>query len=279
MAKADTVLVAVVADTHINSRVGLPPGRAFNLEEGGTFRPSRPQRSLWSAWQTYWETVYQRQEELGARLAVIALGDLLDINKHDGLDPITKNRADVLRMGIEVFAPVAERANWLFILRGTEAHTGEHCELEEVLARDLGAVADEERGTASWGWLWAELGGVTFACWHHPQTNAFRPWTFGASTARLQDIINVQFLRQGVEPPDVALFAHVHRYDVSGTRIKPQVFRCPAWKLLDGLDHRRGQERVVEEVGGLLITCRGGEYEWQSLLWTVRRRRKPWTAS
>jgi len=44
--KRDTVIVAVVADTHPNSTVGLCPPEV-ELDDGGTYHASKAQRWLW----------------------------------------------------------------------------------------------------------------------------------------------------------------------------------------------------------------------------------------
>jgi hypothetical protein len=231
---------------------------------------------MWADWKRTWEYIDKRKKKLKAKLYTILLGDLVDKNKHDQLDPISLNRAEILKMGRAVLEPVFARADKTYVLRGTEAHTGEHCELEEELAADLGAEPSGEAGDkASWGSLWAEFGGVTFYARHHPRTGSFRPWTMGPSTSREQEILNIEFLRKGLPLPDVALVAHYHWYDVSGNRLKPRVYRCPAWKLLDGLGHRKGRVNIVEEYGTLLFECREGEYNCQPLLKTLRMQSGP----
>jgi len=260
---------------YINSQRGLCPP-TVNLDDGGQYVASRGQAETWQDWLQFWRIIWEMKQRLGVPLYTVFDGDLMDVNRHDRLDPITPNLAIVLDIGLAIVEPVAEMSDHTFIVRGTEAHTGEHCALEEALARGLVrrglAEPDEVNGTASWSWLPLEVGGVTFDVTHHPQTFARRPWTVDAAPGRQGAIIRDEYYERGERPPDVAVRAHVHKWAPGPPRLPPQVFYLPPWKLVDSYNHRLGAGGAVEPVGGLWFLCRGGRYRWDVERWRPKRR-------
>lgn len=275
----DAGLVVHVADLHLNSQRGLCPP-VIDLDDGGQYRASRGQQETWQNWLQFWCIIWDMKRQYGMPLYTVIDGDLMDINRHDRLDPITPNAAIVGRTGLQVVGPVAEMSDYTFIIRGTEAHTGEHCELEEALAyylvKDGLAVPDEVNGTASWAWLPLEVGGVTFDVTHHPHTFGRRPWTVDAAPGREGAIIRDEYYERGERPPDVAIRAHVHKWLPGNRRLAPQVFYLPPWKLADAYSHRLGAGGAVEPVGGAWFLCTCGRYRWDVERWRPKRR-PTWT--
>lgn len=277
------ILVAIVADLHVNSMVGLCPS-AVALEKG-THRATKAQRVVFAAWREFWqERVYAKAKIIGAKVYAVFNGDLNDKNVHDsrGGELITTIDADIVKMSVQVLEPVLEgEPDHVFIVRGTEAHVGKNASLEEEVAKDIGAEADEQAGTCSWWHLLMEAGGVGFDIKHHPETFARRPWTEDPAAARCAAIIRAQYYERDEKPPDVAVRAHVHKYIPSGKRLKPQMFYCPPWQLTTA-HHRRLGASSFRRIGGLVFICQNGKYEADYIphLWRPPiLRRKPWKAS
>ena len=262
-------LVVAIADLHINSTVGLCPP-AVNLDDGGTYRASKSQRVVWSAWKQFWELVAEKAKAEKARLYVVVNGDLNDFNVHDGAGLISRVRSDVIKMSVQVLGPVLDITSRLFIVRGTEAHTGRHANLEEAVAKDIGAIKDDEAGTWSWRWLRAEFNKVLFDISHHPQTFARRPWTVGSAPARQSAIIRDEYLERGERVSDIALRAHVHYYVPGAREPKPQVFYLPPWQLTETYARRLGAT-ACRPIGGLWFLCQNGDYTWDAEIWKPRK--------
>jgi len=273
-------LVVAVADLHVNSTVGLCPP-TVSLDDGGTYRASKAQRAVWSAWCVFWDGMKAKAEEKKARIYVIVNGDLNDFNIHDNAGLISRVRSDVIKMSVQVLEPALAITDRLFIVRGTEAHTGRHANLEEVVAKDVSAGKDEQVGTWSWYWLKAEFGGVTFDASHHPQTFARRPWTASAAAARQSAIIRDEHNERGDKVPDIALRGHVHHYIPGAREPKPQVFYLPPWQLTMSYARRLGAT-ACRPVGGLWFLCSDSEYQWNAETWkprSLRIGRKTWRES
>ena len=261
------ILVAVVADLHVNSTVGLCPS-AVALEKG-MHRATKAQRVVFAAWREFWqERVYAKAGAIGAKVYVVIAGDLNDKNIHDrrGAELITTVDADIVKMSMQALEPMlAGKPAHIFIVRGTEAHTGKAANLEEEVAKDLepkncGVVWDEQEGACSWWWLKLEAGGVTFDIAHHPETTGLKPWTEDPAAARCAREIRARYLDRGEKPPDVAVRAHIHKYIPSGKRLNPQMFYCPPWQLT-GSHPRRYGATSFRAIGGLVFICQNGHYD------------------
>jgi len=252
-------LLAVVADTHCNSTIGLCP-RRVPLDDGGEYCASDAQRATLRAWGRFWDRAETLKAEYKTRLTVVVDGDALDHPKHATTQVASWNRADILRLTAEIYDHPRQLGGAFYVLRGTEAHTGGNGELEELLADDLDATRDEKTGLASWWWLPLEIGGVTFDIAHHPQTSSRRPWTRGSAAARQAAITWAEYCLAGKKPPDVVLRGHAHYFGDSGTTLPTRCFFLPPWQITTAFGHRLGAGGMVEPVGGMFFLCAGGEY-------------------
>ena len=66
-------IVAVVADTHCGSQVGLMPNRQWQLDAGGYYNPSPQQEFLWDVWEEGWQMIAKLRKR--AKLIVVFNGD------------------------------------------------------------------------------------------------------------------------------------------------------------------------------------------------------------
>lgn len=264
-------VVAAVSDLHINSTVALcPPG--VELDDGGHYSPSPFQQNLWRCWLDYWRAVLMTRERHGGRLYVIINGDAVDGDHHDTPQIITRNLTIQARMALMVLQPIARLADYLFIIRGTEVHTGKSGAWEEWLAEFLHAVPDDETGTHSWWWLPLEAGGVRFDVAHHPGTSSRRPWTKGGAANRLSAWLLNDYASMGEKPPQVALRGHNHTLEDSGLNHAIRTFCMPCWQLTTGFGHRIGGSGKLADIGGLIFTCADGRYDVDVRRYPPKRR-------
>lgn len=262
-------LVVAVADTHVNSTVALCPPKV-RRDDGGWYYATRAQGWIRECWTDFWGKVTVRRKQMeqeagpGARVPVyvILMGDLVDINKHSKFQLIEyENPAIVLEASEEVHQPAKDAADVLFVLRGTEAHSGGAGFLEEMLARRLEAEGDPNiEGRASWYHLAMEAGGVMGDYCHHPQTTSYRLWTLESAASRQAAITWSEYCEAGERPPDVVGRAHTHQWN-RGWRADTFCFSCPSWQLTTSFGHRLGAGRRVFPIGGVLIECRNGQAE------------------
>ena len=271
--KRKNIIVAVVADLHINSTLGLMP-KVFVRDDGESVWASHLQNEVFRAWLSYWADVKKQVRAHKATLYVVINGDVCEGFHHGTTQLITHNPADQFKLAIDVLEPVARMADRLFIVRGTSSHAGTAAHWEEVIADDLGAVPDEVTGTASWWHLPMDVNGVLMHFSHHRRQNTL-PWTSGGAANRLAAETVYEYARSGDRLPDVVVRSHGHIFDES-SRIHPvKVIFSPAWQLKTEFSHRIAPDRMPA-IGGLIFRCRGGQFEWEPKVYPFKRR-EPWS--
>lgn len=256
--------VALVSDLHVNSTVALCPPQV-NLDDGGTYRASKQQRWIWRKWLEFWQTVAERRE--GRRLIIILNGELADNNYHPTTQLVTRNPADMMRLSVAALQPaldLLQDGDRVYVLRGTEAHSGPSSHLDEELAQDIGATGSGD--TASLSRLRLAIDGVRFDVAHHPPGGGGRlPWTRGTFANRLAAMRVFECAESGERAPHLLIRGHVHRPDDSYDRFATRALVLPSWQLQTSYGFRIGGEPLP--IGGAIVTCAGGRYELEKHYW------------
>lgn len=261
-------------DTHVNSTVGVMSPYT-ELWDGGSYRAGPVQRWICRCWNEYWDEVEHLKNEHNATLYVVGNGDLLDDPYHPTTRVVSKHKPTILAMAVKVYERPAALADHLFIIRGTEAHTGIDAHYEELLARDLGAEPDPQTGDSSWWALYLDAGGVTFDITHHPQTSGRLPWTEKSAAVRQSHNIKDRYQEMDMKPPDVACRSHIHYFADSGMDTRPRTFFTRPWQLTSTFGHRLGAGQYVRPTGALIFICANGSYTVRDFKRT-RPKGRPW---
>ncbi|MEE9491243.1 MAG: hypothetical protein V3V80_02950 [Dehalococcoidia bacterium] len=269
-----TVVVALFADMHPNSTVGLLHPDGVDLDDGQKVRPSRAQHWLWRKWLAYWEFVADLKKKHRAEVWAICLGDGTDDNSHSKHGLITVNKATIVDLSVMVWEPILEIAEVKFVVRGTGSHTGGSGELEELVAKEIGAEKDD--GNHSWWWLPLEAEGVLFDLAHHPGSTSRRPWTLGGGANRQAAILLHEYANSGNLLPQFGFRAHSHHAEDSGTNYSVRVLFLSPWQLTTTFGHRIGYSGRLEPVGGVAVVCNDGHGEVHVKKYRPVRR-APWT--
>lgn len=275
------VIIAAYSDTHPNSRVGLmPPMVELDGGEYGMIRVTAndTQMEQWRLWRVFWNDMRKLRDELNAPLYAVQVGDGSDDNTHAKAGLISTNPADQLGIAAAVLEPVRLVADKLFIVRGTEAHVGPACWMEETLAQRVKAEKDKDAGTWSWWWLPMVVEGVRFHFAHHPPNRGWLPWTRQSAADRCAYHVRGDYTDSGDPVPDVAIFGHVHFYADSGTAVKPRTFFLPSWQLATAFMHRLGKSSTIPEIGAMWFVCDDGEYTMDYVRHRPQRKRA-WIAA
>jgi len=265
-------IVAPVADTHSNSRTGLCPPQVEleAVDTKGYWNATATQLVMWKHWCEHWDYLKWLKKKLKARLTAIVDGDGSDDNSHGKAGLISTNKNDILVIGAKVLEPMLAVADTVFIVRGTRSHVGEAAWQEEAIAKEIEAERDEQAGTFSWWWLPAMFEGVKFHIAHKPPTTGHKPWTFEASLGRCSKELRDDYRDRGEQPPDIALFAHYHKFGDSGIVNKPYVVALPSWSVADAYLMQIGKAGARPEIGGVWFICKDGKYKFD---YKVRRLR------
>lgn len=250
------------------------------MDDGGTHLMSKAQRWILRCWRDFWQHVDNLER---SALYVVVNGDLVEGLHHRTTQLVTHNEATQLDMATRILEPVAQLADYLFIVRGTEAHTGPSAQWEEHLAGDLSAVRDTVGLTASWWHLPLEVEGVTFDIQHHPKRRSYLLDTRDAAASREAGDVWAAYHDINRKPPDLVIRSHVHYWGKGWNR---EVFCCicPSWQLSTAFGHRIGISARIEPIGGLIFQCQNGRYTWpEGQIWPAKRYkpipRRAWTST
>lgn len=256
-----TTILALTADWHVNDTTALCPP-VFRREKGEAHSPNKLQRAIWRAWNEYWDAVTEYKNELNCPVYSIFAGDLGDKNKHSNIELISQYPPDILLAMAEVAERPLEISDKVFVIRGTEAHTGGNGELEELFARDIEAEKSPD-GTSSW-WIWrAEIEGLRVHCTHHPPTQTRLPNKRGQAVARMCERLASEYDVYGWrEKPDLAFWAHIH-WSAKGSDMGIDGWTVPCWKGLGSFAHRIGIS-LPSPVGGLIAILDDGKCDVKS---------------
>jgi len=251
------ITLAVIADTHIGSTVGLCPPTVA-LDDGGTYHYSTAQAWLWECWMQFWDRMHQLASS--NELWVVWNGDILENLHHSTTQLWSMNEADWFKAARDVFQSVRPVARQ-FILRGTQAHDGIAGQLVEACAPDH-VVPDGNNRT--WWELTLDIDGVLLEFWHHGSVGRL-PWTRSNQLNRLSSEIVVEYFKRTRPVPDLVCVAHNHLYDESSPQTRPLVVSLPAWQLATAWSRKR-QAYQRSSIGGFIIQCSDMSYSKSVML-------------
>lgn len=239
---------------HVNSAVGLLPPEA-RLYDGQAVEVSQSQKWLWEQWLDYWHAV----ETLAARykankISAVFNGDWGDMNSHSGFQLLEPENHDVVLDWMQAAVKPATQlcGKHIYVVRGTEAHTGGSGWLENRAAKEIGAQVCPLTGLPSFLITRLLIEDVRILTAHHPMTNGRVKWTVGSAENRAAASVALTYY-DAPERPDLAVFSHVHHSEDSYDNQPVRVIYTPPWCLVDNFAARIGEGLGVTQVGGLII--------------------------
>src|SRR5438270_10295820 len=123
----------VISDTHFGCRLALCPPAGCNLDDGGSYQPSRQPRGIWEHWVEFWHEWVPRVTH-GEPFAVVHNGDVIDGVHHNSTTQISQNLVDQRELAYQVLKPIVDLCEGRFFhVPGTEAHVGKSAVDEEEL--------------------------------------------------------------------------------------------------------------------------------------------------
>ena len=269
---SDITSVIGVGDLHTNATISLAPP-SIQLDDGGTYRSSRPQRWLWECWLDFW----QQAGKLPGRRVGVFNGDLGELDtKRRSNQIITANKATIQRMAITVLEPALDVLDAVYVLRGTLAHSGKSSWLEEALANDI-TINIPSPTAASWWHLRAMASGVRFDISHHASMGSL-PWSERYAALKVATITRMRYFEMGQRPPNVIIRSHNHRYADSGNNYDDTYAFClPCWSLLTEYAYRIGKENSIPDIGGMTFICDDGKFTNKKYIYKPTELRRIWS--
>jgi hypothetical protein len=199
----------VISDTHAGCQFGLyPSDYKLSLDGGGFYKPSKGQKQVYEIWKYFWST-WVKTVTKGEPYGVVFNGDMVDGEHHQNKTHITNNFADQANIAYELLAPVVDKAEKSYYIRGTESHGGSSAEQEEQLSQRLGCIPDNKGKHSRWD-LWIEIMKSPVHICHTIQGTGVTSYE---STAVLRELIEAfnEAGRWKDKPPDCVVRSHRHR--------------------------------------------------------------------
>jgi len=265
--------LVVISDTHCGCKMALCPPK-ITLDTGGTYEASAFQAEVLKCWNEFWDDWVPKVTR-GEPFDVVLNGDAMDGRHHGSSTPITNNLADQQNVAYEILAPIADRANDFYFIRGTRAHTGESAENEERLAEALMAVRHPATGRRSSYELYYKLGGKCLVhLSHHIGVTSSQAYASTAPTKELTEFFADSAMWRK-QPPDVIVRSHRHRHieiKVPTGNTYGIVFVTAGWQLKTPFVFMMPGGRTTQpQIGGSLIRQGDEEHYTRHRTWSTKR--------
>lgn len=237
--------IGFLSDLQTNSTVGLCPPRV-QLDDGGTYHYSRLQKQLWGDYLDFKDRLLSAKGN--GDLYLVFNGDLHEGDHHGTAQIITRNTATMQNIAAEVIEPMAQIADRMFLVRGTEAHVGKSASLEEDIAKDFDFEPNGEK--RSWWQLIAKFKEKWFDIAHHTSMGS-TPVGRGNAANKIAVEAIFEYANRGEVPPDYVLRSHVHRYADSGNVYRTRAIILPCWQYRTSYVHKVSTGKMAS-IGGLI---------------------------
>lgn len=258
------IVVIPIGDLHVGSSVALCHEDGVALEDGGHYMPNAAQLWLWDKWTQIVKRA-EAERKRGAHIVGIFMGEFVDGRHHETTQLASQSPEIQAAAAVEVFGSFANACHELYVMRGTDAHSGHGAASDFALGRQFGARVDPATGQHAFYHLRLDVAGVNFDVAHHV--------TLGGDDVRLYgNAIKRETAAMAMEWPqvDIVLRGHVHRYQDTGEAfgLRRWGFTVPAWQLKTAFTHRISR-REAFTVGTNLIRIQSGEWSRERLTWDV----------
>ncbi len=258
-----TTIVSPDSDQHFGSI--LSPVLEFTKANGQIEQPTAVQ--LWLAdWRArYVDAMRELKQRLAARYVHLWMGDLTEGAKHKSGQRISENEGDHVALAIRFVQPVAEMADLMVGIRGTEAHVGVGSSLEEAAFTPFADKMYREGLPASQLThyrVFLDVEGVKFDCEHHVG-GAMRPWTKGGNIQRRAISAMYEMVERNAAIANYVFRGHTHiAHETGDNEPQPRGVICRTWKIDgDAFAHRIASE-FIPKLGAQYVICDRGKHEF-----------------
>ena len=197
----------VLSDIHCGGTTALLPPD-FETIEGQAVRQTAFQKWLWGCWLEIkdWCTDHHDAYDL------VVNGDAIEGMHHRTIQVWSPDPADHVNAAHHCLAPIADMARKVYVVLGTEAHTGT---FEHDLADRLGAEYADGKRRKAFDVLRLVYDGTRYKFCHHISTSS-RPWTEAGRLSSALSAHQLVDVRRGAAMTQVLGCGHGHIYDFHG---------------------------------------------------------------
>ena len=227
---AKTKLLVLFSDLHVGSTTALFP-EGFITKTGNGILLNPYQKWLLACWHEAQRYVAKVCAE--DPYGLVLNGDVIEGIHHKTTQIVSASVEDQFSAAIKLLEPVVQKADYTFMVNGTECHTGD---LEDSIAGVLEAVKNPETKRHSFDRLTLDIHGVRCVFRHHIAGATRRSLAASALGVQLAEE-QVEAALNGEKVPSVICAAHRHKFswyeDESGLCLV-----TPPWQLLTRHGHK-----------------------------------------
>ena len=257
--------IGFLSDLQTNSTVGLCPP-VVNFDDGGTYHYSKLQRQLWYDYLGFRDRLKSAKSD--GELYLVFNGDLHDGDHHQTSQIITRNPATMQNIAADVIDPLAQIANKMFLVRGTEAHVGKSASMEEDIAKDFNFEKNGKK--RSWWHLVSRFKGHWFDIAHHTSMGS-TPVGKGNAANKLAVETIFEYANRGQKPPDYVIRSHVHRHSDSYDNYITRAIILPCWQYGTAFVHRIAPGKLAT-IGGMIWEKEDGKPPtWTAVIYEPKK--------
>jgi len=248
------VRVAVAGDLHVGSTVALSPKR-WVMGDENIHVASPKQMVILELWNRKWGRVFEDSMDV---ISVIN-GDLVEGGRRGQVETWAPRMKDQMDAVVELLLPIATRSKQTIITRGTPFHVQDGGNVEDVIAKELGA-----KGMKAHKRVRLTIEEVTIEFVHKGPKFGSRAWTW-SNNVRNQVLSNAtRDIMLGKKPVDLYVYSHYHRVADSGPVVidlpggiqyTTRGIICPSWKLID--EWTNHTDAPLADIGLLVLDIDG----------------------
>lgn len=264
--------LVVLSDTHCNHTVGLCLPQV-KTGDGDYSTAGVIRRWVFHQWESVLEEIEKKKR---GELWTILNGDIVEADsKQRSGQLISRDKTEIANTAHDVLLPLMEMSKGVYVLRGTEAHTGVNASVEEEFAQKFdNVIENKETNKHTWWHLPLVFSGVKMDIMHHPKGNGGgRPYNSQSGVDRLASDTLFEAANEQADIPDLVIRSHLHGYKDSGSAFRTRAIITPAFCLLTAYGYRIGLSHDGE-LGAVLIHCENGQYEVEPI--TRKPRKTKW---
>jgi hypothetical protein len=206
--KNKKAMILVVSDLHTNSRTAVVNPKS-KLEGNISVPYSRRQAQIYEKMNKGIDylTKFAEINNVQNRM-VLVNGDVTDgSDHHNNTEFISKDEDDIVQLAQDVLINFKRFDDKFLFVKGTSSHTGKNSEREKLIAKEFGAIRNNDNERI-WEKVQVEINGTFFDIAHHTRAGANKD-TFYNSL--IKNLNRVEEDNQG-KKRYVVIRSHIHKY-------------------------------------------------------------------
>ena len=199
-------LLFVLADLHCGSTAGLLPPGMTTAEDAQPMVQNKWQEWLWECWDRAMR--WRDKISAGSKYGLVLNGDLTEGIHHRSTQVVSGDMADHVSIAKHVIAPIADAAEKVYIVKGTECHTHS---AEVAIGEAIGAEMNQDTKKRAFDRLHLTACGVPCVFRHHIGTSM----RMSLEATQLSVILveeMAEAVKNGEIPPRIVASAHRHKF-------------------------------------------------------------------